>query len=215
MFIGELTYHKIGIFNKSVIDLLNTYFINHLWNIDQIATFLANIMHESAGLTVMSENMNYGREGLLKVFPKYFNVKNVDQYVRQPQKIANYVYANRMGNGNVESGDGWKFRGGGPLQLTGRRNYEGFTGWVNSKSISDIDFVKNPEEIRKLPFGVLSAFYYWESNRLAEITISLGFTNVCAIVNLGRKLKKSESPSVINHYQERLGIYTEIKNILL
>lgn len=86
---------------------------------EQIAAFCSQVGHESLDMTILEENLNYSVEGLMRVFPKYFRDVNPADYARNPEKIANRVYANRMGNANEELGDGWKFRGRGAIQLTG------------------------------------------------------------------------------------------------
>ena len=93
----------------------------------RVAGFLAQIAHESGGFNFVKENLNYSADGLRKIFGKYFpNDEIAKQYARQPEKIANRVYANRMGNGPESSGDGYRFCGRGLIQLTGRNNYERF-----------------------------------------------------------------------------------------
>jgi len=94
----------------------------------RVAGFIAQTAHESASYKTITENLNYSAKALNAIFGKYFNRAGVDaqKYHRQPRKIANRIYANRMDNGNTESGDGWTFRGGGILQLTGRYNYTQF-----------------------------------------------------------------------------------------
>ena len=89
----------------------------------RVAGFLAQCIHESAGFTILQENLNYSADGLGKIFPRYFANVNANDYARQPEKIANRVYGGRMGNGDEASGDGYKFRGRGPIQLTGKDNY--------------------------------------------------------------------------------------------
>ena len=93
------------------------------YEINNVPMFIAQIGHESGGLTVFIENLHYSADRLLQVFPRYFNDDNVDNYDNQPEKIANRIYANRMGNGDEASGDGWKYRGRGAIQLTGKNNY--------------------------------------------------------------------------------------------
>ena len=91
------------------------------------AHFLAQVAHESGGLKYSAENLNYSAQGLRSVFGKYFKTNDIAAlYARKPEKIANRVYADRMGNGNEASGDGWKFRGRGLIQLTGKDNYQQF-----------------------------------------------------------------------------------------
>jgi putative chitinase len=106
---------------QSMNDVFPTYEIN---TPRRVAAFLAQCGHESGGWTVFEENLNYSAKGLMGIFKKYFPTEDIaNQYARQPQKIANRVYANRMGNGDEASNDGWTYRGRGPIQLTGRSNY--------------------------------------------------------------------------------------------
>lgn len=125
----------------------------------RLAMFLAQLGHESAGLTVSTENLNYSVEGLLSVFPKYFKSKEVAvQYARKPERIANRVYADRMGNGDESSGDGWKYRGRGFIQLTGKANYIAFEKFV----ARDI----NADEVSQPELACLSAGWFWSKNEL-------------------------------------------------
>ncbi|MFN8581646.1 MAG: hypothetical protein U0163_11810 [Gemmatimonadaceae bacterium] len=104
----------------------------------RLAHFFAQILHESGSLRYDMENLNYSADALLAVFPKYFKTREqAVAYARQPQKIANRVYANRMGNGNEASGDGWKYRGRGLIQLTGKDNYEAFAQWIGDPHVVD------------------------------------------------------------------------------
>ena len=135
------------------------------WNINtvnRVAGFIAQTSHESAGYSVLTENLNYSAEALNKIFPKYFKRagRDADKYHRQPEKIANVIYANRMDNGDIDSGDGWHFRGGGILQLTGRYNYTQF-GKAEELSASEAtDFVRTP-------IGALaSACWFWDTNNI-------------------------------------------------
>jgi putative chitinase len=135
------------------------------WDIDtenRVAGFIAQTSHESAGYTVLTENLNYSSKALNSIFPKYFERagRNADDYHRQPEKIANVIYANRMDNGDTNSGDGWRFRGGGILQLTGRHNYTQF-GKAEDMSAEDAtDFVRTP-------IGALaSACWFWDTNTI-------------------------------------------------
>ncbi|MGB1318407.1 MAG: glycoside hydrolase family 19 protein, partial [Flavobacteriales bacterium] len=106
----------------------------------QAVHFFAQCAHESAHFKRFEENLNYSADGLRTVFRKYFSPAQADEYRRKPERIASRAYANRMGNGDEQSGDGWKFRGRGPLQLTGRRNYEAFSVFVNDETI-----LQNPD----------------------------------------------------------------------
>ena len=128
----------------------------------RLAHFLAQCGHESGGFKFLRENLNYSAKGLMGIFKKYFPTEAVaNQYQRQPDKIANKVYANRMGNGSESSGDGWKYRGFGFVQLTGKSNYEAF-----SKDMG-IDIVSNPENIRQdLVLAIKTAIWFWTKNNL-------------------------------------------------
>lgn len=128
----------------------------------RIAHFMAQIEHES-NLKPISENLNYSKEGLLKVFPKYFIKDNVDQFARKPEKIANRVYANRMGNKDEQSGDGWKFRGRGFIQLTGFNNYYALSNAVN------IDYVNNPDLLLTEADALIAALWFWSNNNLNHL----------------------------------------------
>jgi putative chitinase len=127
----------------------------------RIAAFIAQCAHESGGFRFLKENLNYKAESLMKTFPKYFSDKDTaNAYAKQPVKIANRVYANRMGNGDEASGDGFKYCGRGLIQLTGKSNYSWFAA---SLEIS-------PEEasayLETFEGAAQSACWFWESNNL-------------------------------------------------
>ncbi|SIS56175.1 peptidoglycan-binding protein [Neptunomonas antarctica] len=135
------------------------------YNIDtpqRIAGFIAQTGHESAGFRAFSENLNYCAKSLDVVFGKYFKRAGVDadEYAREPEKIANHVYANRMKNGDEDSGDGYTFRGGGILQLTGRDNYTRFGKSVGMTAEEAVDYVRTPKG------AIESACWFWKANRL-------------------------------------------------
>lgn len=137
--------------------LLNSYHVNTSL---RIAHFMAQIEHES-GLKPISENLNYNAKGLGATFKKYFpTIELATAYARKPEMIANRVYANRMGNGNYESGDGWKFRGRGFLQITGKDNY-----LVLSKD-TRIDCFNNPDLLLQEANAMISALWFWQKNKL-------------------------------------------------
>lgn len=120
----------------------------------RLAHFFAQVAHES-GLKPVSENLNYSEEGLLKTFKKYFTPISAKDYARKPEKIANRVYANRMGNGDEKSGDGWKYRGKGFIQITGKDNYKAL-----SKD-TGVDYITNPDLLLREADSMLSALWYW------------------------------------------------------
>jgi putative chitinase len=125
------------------------------------AHFLAQVAHESGGLKYSAENLNYSAQGLRSVFGKYFKTNEIAaSYARKPEKIANRVYADRMGNGNEASGDGWKFRGRGLIQLTGKDNYQQF-----GRDYS-IDCVNNPDLLLDPQFALASACWFWQKRSL-------------------------------------------------
>ena len=120
----------------------------------KLAHFLSQCGHESGGFKIVNENLNYGAKGLLSIFPKYFNAETAALYERKPEKIANIVYANRMGNGDKTSGEGWKFKGRGFIQLTGKDNYTAF-----SKAIGE-DCIANPDLVAtKYPLASAAWFF--------------------------------------------------------
>jgi putative chitinase len=127
----------------------------------RLAHFLAQCGHESGGFKAVSENLNYSADGLKKIFGKYFP-GDTSAYARNPEKIASKVYANRMGNGDEASRDGWKFRGRGYIQLTGKANYEKFTKFIGEDCISNPDLVAT-----KYPLA--SAAFFFDSNKLWAI----------------------------------------------
>lgn len=128
------------------------------------AHFFAQCAHESGNWKATSENLNYGAKGLRGIFGKYFPTDALArQYERQPQKIANRVYANRMGNGPESSGDGWKFRGRGFLQLTGHDNYKAL-----SEYISRPDVMTNPDLVAG-ELAIESALWFFDRNKLWSI----------------------------------------------
>jgi putative chitinase len=128
----------------------------------RLSHFLAQTGHESGGFKAVSENLNYGAAGLQSIFKKYFTPESAKEYERKPEKIANIVYANRMGNGPQASGDGYKFRGRGYIQLTGKDNYSAF-----DKTVED-DILANPDLIAT-KYPLLSAAWFWSKNRLNEV----------------------------------------------
>jgi putative chitinase len=128
----------------------------------RLAHFLAQCGHESGGFKAVSENLNYSADGLKKIFGKYFPGNLNESYARQPEKIAARVYASRMGNGDETSKEGYKFRGRGYIQLTGKANYTNFTKFIGEDCISNPDLVAT-----KYPLA--SAAFFFDSNKLWSI----------------------------------------------
>ncbi|QQO91759.1 putative chitinase [Flavobacterium phage vB_FspM_immuto_3-5A] len=129
------------------------------------AHFFAQTAHETGNFKAFSENLNYSADGLNKIFPKYFKNagRDANAYNRNPEKIANIVYASRMGNGNEASGEGWKFRGRGALQLTGKDNYAAFAKYLNKPEI-----MENPDLVAT-KYSFESAMFFFDKNKLWDI----------------------------------------------
>jgi putative chitinase len=127
------------------------------------AHFFAQTSHETGGFKLFSENLNYSADGLQKIFGKYFPGNLEESYSRNPEKIANRVYGSRMGNGNEASGDGWKFRGRGALQLTGKDNYTAFAQYLQKPEI-----MTNPDLVATV-YSFESAMFFFDKNKLWSI----------------------------------------------
>ncbi|WP_196140699.1 LysM peptidoglycan-binding domain-containing protein [Aliikangiella sp. G2MR2-5] len=145
------------------------------------AHFLAQLAHESGCFNYKEENLNYSAEALQKVFNKYFPTEELaQQYARQPEKIASRVYANRMKNGDEASGDGWKYRGRGLIQLTGKDNYSRFTQTMK------IDFVNNPDWVADNPdYSVAAACWFWCDKNLNKAADKDDLLNITKRINGG------------------------------
>ncbi|CAA7618992.1 Chinitase domain protein [Magnetospirillum sp. LM-5] len=133
------------------------------WSIDtplRLAAFLAQIAHESGQLRALVENLNYSAEALLLVFPRHFDASQATAYARQPERIGSKVYANRMGNGYETSGDGWRYRGRGLIQVTGKANY------AACGTALGLDLIAQPELLEQPAPAARSAGWFWHSNRL-------------------------------------------------
>ena len=128
----------------------------------RLAHFLAQCGHESGGFKSVSENLNYSADGLKKIFGKYFPGNLNESYARQPEKIASRVYGSRMGNGDESTGEGYKFRGRGYIQLTGKNNYTNFAKFIGEDTVSNPDLVAT-----KYPLA--SAAFFFDSNKLWSI----------------------------------------------
>jgi putative chitinase len=130
---------------------------------ERVAAFVAQCAHESGGFKFLKENLNYRAEGLNNTFRKYFpTVESAQPYAKNPQKIANKVYANRMGNGDEASGDGFRYLGRGLIQLTGKNNYTLFAAAI------DTPLEEIPEYLQTFEGAVQSACWFWEQNNLNQ-----------------------------------------------
>jgi putative chitinase len=159
--------------------LLEDYEIN---TPKRIAAFLAQTHHESGGYVWLTENLNYSAEGLLRVFPKYFPSMDIAKaYARQPDKIANRTYANRMGNGDEASGDGSKYKGRGLIQLTFKNNYFWFAASL------EITPEEASEYTQSFEGAAQSACWYWSENRLNRFADSNDLRGLTKAINGGFK----------------------------
>lgn len=154
--------------NPELVDAFNATFDR--WGIEtlrQQAAFIGQCGHESGNFRVLEENLNYAADRLMKIWPKRFPSLEVAQpYHRNPRKIANKVYANRMGNRDEASDDGWRFRGSGWVQLTGHDNFFHF-----GKAMG-VDFVMKPDLVRTPEYAAQSAGWFWSTHKCNQIAES-------------------------------------------
>lgn len=129
----------------------------------RLSMFLGVFAHESGGFKLAEERADYSRTTLLRIWPRFFTEANADQYANQPEKILNLVYANRMGNGPEASGDGWRYRGRGILQITGRTNYERFSTETGIDLVNNADLASDPN------VSLLIATAYWYNSKLNDL----------------------------------------------
>jgi len=175
-------------------ETLQKYQINtHL----RVCHFLAQVLHESAMLSTMQENLNYSAQGLLKVFPKRFTEQLAKAFGRKPQAIANRVYANRFGNGDEQSGDGFKYSGKGAIQITFKDNY------AKLSKDTGFDYVSNPNLLTQVPHCITSAGWFWNDKKLNTFADKDNLLAITMRVNGGQ--------NGINHRQELL---TKAKNVI-
>lgn len=161
--------------NVALADVFNETFDR--WGIKtprQQAAFLGQCGHECGNFTKLEEGLSYAADRLMKIWPKRFpNMEVANKYARNPKALANYVYANRMGNRDEASGDGYRFRGSGWLQLTGHDNF------YHASKACGFDYVMNPDLVRTPQHAAMTAGWFWSThdcNRLAEIGDNLALT---------------------------------------
>lgn len=171
-------------------------------NKPRLAMFLAQITHESSCLTRLSESFDYSPEALIETFGKRFDKDTAKQYGRTSKKaadqkmIASIAYADRMGNGDVDSEDGYKYRGRGALQLTGKDNYIAYS------LDCDVDCIEDPDLLLKLPTAVDSALWFWKKNNINRFGID--------IVEITREINGG-----LNGLQERQALYDAYLKLVL
>lgn len=176
----------------------------------RIAAFFGNVLHECAYFKVLQENLNYSATTMARVWPTRYAVKGTrtpnataNALHRKPQAIANHTYANRMGNGPVESGDGWRYRGRGPIQTTGKNGYKAL------QEATGIPCVENPDLLLEPRYGAVASCEYWRANQLSAYADKGDFDGVADRINIGRKTAKVGDA---HGYAERLAIYRKALN---
>lgn len=166
------------------------------------AHFLAQVAHESAGFTATVENLNYSAKALRATFPKYFPDDSVaNSYARQPEKIANKVYASRMGNGDEASGDGWRYRGRGLIQTTGKNNYSNFS----ARYYKDQRLIANPNPVGEPELAAMSAASFWHQNNINRYADLDDVKAVTKAVN-GGEIGLADRKKHLAHIKTILGI---------
>lgn len=170
----------------------------------RIAAFLATVGVESARLTALSENLNYSAEGLLAEFSKYFDEQTAQQYANKPPMIANHVYANRMGNGDEASGDGWRYRGRALIGITFHDNYVLCGMGIN------LPLLDHPELLEQPDNSALGAAWFWSNSNLNQWADAGNFLAVSRAVNFGNP----NSKAIPNGYSQRLALYAAAKKAL-
>lgn len=169
------------------------------------ASFMAQIMHESGNLASTEENLNYGAAGLMATWPTRFTPAQAKAYERNPEKIANKVYANRMGNRDEASGDGWKHRGGGLIQLTGKDNQYAYALKADKDVLTVSGYIRTTEGACDV------SGWYWATNSLNKLADAGDFDGVCDVINIGRKTPKVGDAI---GYAHRLEMYNAVKKAL-
>lgn len=166
--------------------------------------FLAQVGHESAQLNRIEENLNYSAQALRIVFPKYFHTpQEASSYAHHPERIANRVYANRMGNGGEESGDGWKFRGRGLIQITGRDNY------VSMSALMGKDLTVWPDALLMPLDACRSAALWWKANGLNALADKLAADERKTFETITKRVNGG-----LNGLEDRWAIYLRAKSAI-
>jgi putative chitinase len=180
---------------EAISSILPEYEIN---TPQRVAAFLAQCAHESGGFVFLKENLNYKAASLRKVFPKYFpDDATAAAYANKPERIANRVYANRMGNGPEDSGDGWRYCGRGLIQLTGKDNYTFFAASI------DVPVEEASEYLQTFEGAVQSACFFWEQNNLNKWADSGDILTLTKRINGGTIGLEDR----IKHYEHALHIF--------
>lgn len=168
----------------------------------RFAAWIAQTGHESTDFKTLEENLNYRASALLAVFPTHFTAAEADEYQHNPEKIANRVYANRMGNGDEASGDGWLFHGRGLIQITGRDNYT-----ASSQAMyGDSRLLTNPDLLTQIDGAVRSACWFWQTNGLNALADSSSFETITQRINGGTAGEDDR----LDRYQHALSVLQSV-----
>lgn len=188
-------------YNPVIVSAMQKFGIDTL---NRQRAFLANIAHETALFSVMIENLNYSAQGLLKTWPSRFNAETAAKYARHSEMIANKVYANRLGNGDEASGDGWKYRGRGAIQITGKDNYVEASKELGAEILTNPDLVATPQ------YTIQASALWWQKHGLNEMADKLGgeddlqvFTSIRVKVN-GGKIGLQDAINLYEHLKTNL-----------
>lgn len=163
------------------VDALNETFNRfNILTVNQQAMFIGQCSHECGNFKLLEENLNYRAATLMKLWPKRFPTQEIaNAYEKNPRKIANMVYASRMGNRDETSGDGYRFRGRGAIQLTGH------SGYYHAGKALGVDFVANPDLVSTPKYAALTAGWFWDTHKCNPPADALDFTKVTKIINGG------------------------------
>jgi putative chitinase len=167
----------------------------------RIAAFIAQVGHESGQLTRFTENLNYSAEALRKTWPVRFDADLAVKYARQPERIATVVYGSRMGNSNP--GDGWKYRGRGLIQVTGKSNY------AKCGEALGVDLIARPELLEQPQYAAMSAAWFWGANGLNALADVGDISNIGSVINTGQR------GNVPNGADDRLALYAKALKVLV
>lgn len=182
---------------KQLLDCFTKY---NIITVPRVAHFISQAAHESANFTKVEENLKYSAKRLVQVFPKYFNEETAQEYEYNPVKIASLVYANRMGNSDEDSHEGWEYRGRGYGQLTGKDNYKQFDIEVPDNILAQPDLVATK-------YPLMSFGWFWNKNKINNIA-DMGITNgVIAMVT--KKVNGGH-----NGLSERINLFNKIYKVL-
>ena len=188
----------LGIDGKWLEPLKETF---EKYNIDTAkrqAAFIGQCMHESGGFKLLEENLNYSAKALMNTWPSRFPTEEMaNQYARNPEKIANKVYGGRMGNGTEETGEGWKYRGRGIKQLTGKENYQ------RCSEALGVDLVSDPDKLLDPKYAALSAGWFWNKHNLNDLADKSDIETMTKRINGGllgldaRKVAIAKAESIL------------------